>query len=156
MLPDPVRNSRGPSKRIWRGRRAFTAVGRTIASGARGQDLGERLVLVDRDVTGRAELAGPVPRLARGVAPAAPGVQDRGREMSVRGQRPQLSRLRDRQCVFTRREPGVRAEGVGVRGDLSEEAQRPAFQHLSLIHISEPTRQEAISYAVFCLKKRFF
>ena len=27
---------------------------------------------------------------------------------------------------------------------------------LSLIHISEPTRQEAISYAVFCLKKRFF
>ena len=24
---------------------------------------------------------------------------------------------------------------------------------LSLIHISEPTRQEAISYAVFCLKK---
>ena len=24
--------------------------------------------------------------------------------------------------------------------------------HLSLIHISEPTRQEAISYAVFCLK----
>ena len=27
---------------------------------------------------------------------------------------------------------------------------------LSLIHISEPTRQEAISYAVFCLKKIFF
>ena len=26
---------------------------------------------------------------------------------------------------------------------------------LSLIHISEPTRQEAISYAVFCLKKKF-
>ena len=26
--------------------------------------------------------------------------------------------------------------------------------HLSLIHISEPTRQEAISYAVFCLKKK--
>ena len=25
---------------------------------------------------------------------------------------------------------------------------------LSLIHISEPTRQEAISYAVFCLKKK--
>ena len=29
-----------------------------------------------------------------------------------------------------------------------------AFQDLSLIHISEPTRQEAISYAVFCLKKK--
>ena len=27
---------------------------------------------------------------------------------------------------------------------------------LSLIHISEPTRQEAISYAVFCLKKMAF
>ena len=25
---------------------------------------------------------------------------------------------------------------------------------LSLIHISEPTRQEANSYAVFCLKKK--
>ena len=27
---------------------------------------------------------------------------------------------------------------------------------LSLIHISEPTRREGISYAVFCLKKTFF
>ena len=27
---------------------------------------------------------------------------------------------------------------------------------LSLIHISEPTRQRVISYAVFCLKKFFF
>ena len=26
--------------------------------------------------------------------------------------------------------------------------------HLSLIHISEPTRQAEISYAVFCLKKK--
>ena len=30
-----------------------------------------------------------------------------------------------------------------------------AYQkHLSLIHISEPTRQAEISYAVFCLKKK--
>src|SRR5674476_1624595 len=29
-----------------------------------------------------------------------------------------------------------------------------AQQHLSLIHISEPTRQAEISYAVFCLKKK--
>ena len=28
--------------------------------------------------------------------------------------------------------------------------------YLSLIHISEPTRPLYISYAVFCLKKRFF
>ena len=31
-----------------------------------------------------------------------------------------------------------------------------AFQKLSLIHISEPTRPIRISYAVFCLKKTFF
>ena len=31
-----------------------------------------------------------------------------------------------------------------------------AIQDLSLIHISEPTRQAEISYAVFCLKKFFF
>ena len=29
-----------------------------------------------------------------------------------------------------------------------------AFTHLSLIHISEPTRRTPISYAVFCLKKK--
>ena len=29
-------------------------------------------------------------------------------------------------------------------------------KHLSLIHISEPTRLQLISYAVFCLKKNFF
>ena len=28
------------------------------------------------------------------------------------------------------------------------------FDELSLIHISEPTRQAEISYAVFCLKKK--
>ena len=28
------------------------------------------------------------------------------------------------------------------------------MQLLSLIHISEPTRQAEISYAVFCLKKK--
>src|SRR5665213_4178654 len=32
-------------------------------------------------------------------------------------------------------------------------ALRPEL-HLSLIHISEPTRQAEISYAVFCLKKK--
>ena len=30
----------------------------------------------------------------------------------------------------------------------------PETQPLSLIHISEPTRQAEISYAVFCLKKK--
>src|SRR5674476_1673906 len=31
--------------------------------------------------------------------------------------------------------------------------RRDGVSHLSLIHISEPTRQAEISYAVFCLKK---
>ena len=39
---------------------------------------------------------------------------------------------------------------LGVRSRF-----RIAFD-LSLIHISEPTRQAEISYAVFCLKKFFF
>ena len=37
-----------------------------------------------------------------------------------------------------------------VRGYFDERAS----QWLSLIHISEPTRQAEISYAVFCLKKK--
>ena len=38
---------------------------------------------------------------------------------------------------------------VVILGDMD-----PAFLELSLIHISEPTRPERISYAVFCLKKK--
>ena len=37
--------------------------------------------------------------------------------------------------------------GKGGLGNLMKQA-------LSLIHISEPTRQAEISYAVFCLKKK--
>ena len=37
---------------------------------------------------------------------------------------------------------------------LEESVTDAVAQGLSLIHISEPTRQEAISYAVFCLKKK--
>ena len=36
-----------------------------------------------------------------------------------------------------------------MKKDLNQWVQR-----LSLIHISEPTRQAEISYAVFCLKKK--
>ena len=38
-------------------------------------------------------------------------------------------------------------------GTAAEEAYMAALD-LSLIHISEPTRRYAISYAVFCLKKK--
>ena len=38
--------------------------------------------------------------------------------------------------------------------DDSIQAVKYALVSLSLIHISEPTRQAEISYAVFCLKKK--
>src|SRR5660398_290670 len=37
---------------------------------------------------------------------------------------------------------------------VGEDAPNVVLQHLSLIHISEPTRLRRISYAVFCLKKK--
>ena len=45
-----------------------------------------------------------------------------------------------------------------ARGPLRQQRPQPVVEpsagHLSLIHISEPTRRYAISYAVFCLKKK--
>ena len=41
--------------------------------------------------------------------------------------------------------------GNNPTGVLAEDSQ---VIYLSLIHISEPTRQAEISYAVFCLKKK--
>ena len=38
--------------------------------------------------------------------------------------------------------------------DFDVEETIKAVHQLSLIHISEPTRQAEISYAVFCLKKK--
>src|SRR5450756_3198886 len=35
-----------------------------------------------------------------------------------------------------------------------QDPEASALEHLSLIHISEPTRLGMISYAVFCLKKK--
>src|SRR5678815_6012285 len=40
-----------------------------------------------------------------------------------------------------------------AKDDINERIAR-AFDELSLIHISEPTRLLSISYAVFCLKKK--
>src|SRR5450759_1456780 len=43
---------------------------------------------------------------------------------------------------------------AGYAASLISSTGTPAyFLHLSLIHISEPTRLGMISYAVFCLKK---
>src|SRR5674476_1611467 len=54
-------------------------------------------------------------------------------------------------AVFARQESGVRFPcGPQPRArNLGDKAS-----DLSLIHISEPTRQAEISYAVFCLKKK--
>src|SRR5450756_2924457 len=87
-------------------------------------------------------------------------------------------------CPSARHEPRWRPGDVGSQGPTVPEAtlvnaaaERPAFYavgrgtgglrdwvtllhppytlwHLSLIHISEPTRLGMISYAVFCLKKK--
>src|SRR5450756_2904104 len=50
---------------------------------------------------------------------------------------------------------GYAAE-LWTRSLLAQHVRREAMQagHLSLIHISEPTRLGMISYAVFCLKKK--
>ena len=44
--------------------------------------------------------------------------------------------------------------GCGNEQMVIESRFSAAGQDLSLIHISEPTRQAEISYAVFCLKKK--
>src|SRR5674536_301632 len=51
---------------------------------------------------------------------------------------------------------GVVLRGLGAPSASATEQGRfgRMFRHLSLIHISEPTRLLSISYAVFCLKKK--
>ena len=59
---------------------------------------------------------------------------------------------------------GIRAERRIDLAEVARETPRPddvllasfpkSGSHLSLIHISEPTRRTPISYAVFCLKKK--
>src|SRR5665213_4041351 len=43
---------------------------------------------------------------------------------------------------------------VDIFGRTAENVSQYMKKGLSLIHISEPTRQAEISYAVFCLKKK--
>ena len=49
--------------------------------------------------------------------------------------------------IFSAEQIVVKPELPGILKDYSKAL-------LSLIHISEPTRQAEISYAVFCLKKK--
>ena len=57
-----------------------------------------------------------------------------------------------RRLGVTDRHPPQRLSGKLTFSDRTGRGE--ACHLLSLIHISEPTRQEAISYAVFCLKKK--
>src|SRR5674476_1487070 len=76
-----------------------------------------------------------------------------------------LERIRSRSASIAARSRSVIEETV-LRGGgdvISPFGEKPRYwlnaewfdadQSLSLIHISEPTRQAEISYAVFCLKK---
>ena len=55
-------------------------------------------------------------------------------------------------------ETGTRQRADNISGLLGEKEMASYLysqpKELSLIHISEPTRQAEISYAVFCLKKK--
>src|SRR5665213_243980 len=48
---------------------------------------------------------------------------------------------------------GNAAQNAGHQLAAADDVEHRIFLGLSLIHISEPTRQAEISYAVFCLKK---
>jgi len=51
------------------------------------------------------------------------------------------------------KENGVKLRIIDFEIEI-EQAKKRSEKNLSLIHISEPTRRYAISYAVFCLKKK--
>ena len=60
---------------------------------------------------------------------------------------PGLFRLREA-------DEGVRFMLTGEISTIYKQGDKVRKVHLSLIHISEPTRLLSISYAVFCLKKK--
>ena len=58
------------------------------------------------------------------------------------------------QSYSCERRAGCRMQNAECKNSPTARRERTEYRCLSLIHISEPTRQEAISYAVFCLKKK--
>ena len=63
------------------------------------------------------------------------------------------SQYEDRQMLSLNSRFEILPENIFVDKQSGSHFERPAYM-LSLIHISEPTRQAEISYAVFCLKKK--
>src|SRR5665213_4075926 len=73
----------------------------------------------------------------------------------LRGERTDRDRLRGALERVGDGVAGERLHGTLRREDqCRHEGDRDEDVDLSLIHISEPTRQAEISYAVFCLKKK--
>src|SRR5674476_1284155 len=100
--------------------------------------------------TGAASRSGGPPRPVR----AAPGPQGRPRERVIRGRSRPASARAPEPHRDTAAWP-ARSTALGPRRSTAERTSRrtetsAGSQGLSLIHISEPTRQAEISYAVFC------
>src|SRR5665213_2531874 len=68
---------------------------------------------------------------------------------SVRGALSASARIRTLEAQNEKQRSQLETAEVARRVDREGYKQ---VEHLSLIHISEPTRQAEISYAVFCLK----
>ena len=70
-----------------------------------------------------------------------------------------LEQIRDNLDVFSafrthRMQNDIASQLLDEKGKLKPFSRFQEDVQLSLIHISEPTRQAEISYAVFCLKKK--
>ena len=76
-------------------------------------------------------------------------------ELSLTEQeRKELARIKESLSVVKDGRIAAETDGIHAMHDITEGGVLGAVCELSLIHISEPTRQAEISYAVFCLKKK--
>ena len=64
------------------------------------------------------------------------------------------SKLKDKKLIGIQLPDGLKVKSHTITKKIKDLTGANVILWLSLIHISEPTRQEAISYAVFCLKKK--
>src|SRR5674476_164221 len=81
----------------------------------------------------------------------------RGADLDAAGLRDLLEALpmmAERRVVVIRDAQMLKKAPLGVLDKYLATPSRDTVLVLSLIHISEPTRQAEISYAVFCLKKK--
>src|SRR5678809_493798 len=90
-------------------------------------------------------------------SPAIASLMGHGPSLDRRVHRPQRSSIASPAIAFT---PDIFSQAsrssakIRVPGSRYGTPLSLGMSYLSLIHISEPTRQAEISYAVFCLKKK--